>query len=133
MQQKRNTQFFFTDVKEEKICFNFYVTFLTHTWKCFGAPCTVCNVLHGSPTETGRKNEQQNNAPSPKNNAAASYQGPVKIKLLKGAGPLSVSCCFKLRQTALQRFNLNGRSTWDFLHSCINGHDFLKRMVISKS
>ena len=36
----------------------------------------------------GQKNEQQNNAPSLKNNAAAGYKGPVKIDVLKGAGLL---------------------------------------------
>ena len=46
--------------------------------------CTVCNIFHGWLSE--QKSEQQNNAPNPKNNAAAGYQGPVKIKLLKGAG-----------------------------------------------
>ena len=46
--------------------------------------CTVCNILHA--WLKGQKNEQQNNAPNPKNNAAAGYQGLVKIKLLKGAG-----------------------------------------------
>ena len=36
-----------------------------------------------------REQEQQKCAPcNPKNNAAAGYQGPVKIKLLKGAGLL---------------------------------------------
>ena len=33
--------------------------------------------------------EQQNNVSSPKTNAAAGYQGPVKIELLKGAGLLN--------------------------------------------
>ena len=51
-----------------------------------GTTCTVCNILHG--WSRGQKNEQQNNASSPKNNAAAGYQGPVKIELLKGTGPL---------------------------------------------
>ena len=35
-----------------------------------------------------QKNEQENNAPNPKNNAAAGYQGPVKIEILKSAGLL---------------------------------------------
>ena len=51
-----------------------------------GATCTICNLLNV--WSTGQKNEQQNNAPNPKNNADAGYQGPVKIMLLKGAGLL---------------------------------------------
>ena len=35
-------------------------------------------------------NEQLNNAPNPKNNAASGYQGPVKIELLKGTGLLEM-------------------------------------------
>ena len=37
----------------------------------------------------GQKNEQQNKFSSPKNNAAAGYQGPVKIELSKIAGLLN--------------------------------------------
>ena len=49
-----------------------------------GATYTVCSILHS--WSRGQKNEQQNNAPSPKkNNAASGYKGPVKIELLKGA------------------------------------------------
>ena len=49
----------------------------------------VCNVLHD--WSRGQKNKQQNNAPSPKNNAAAgNYQGPLKIELLKGEGLLKI-------------------------------------------
>ena len=55
------------------------------------ATCTVCNVLHGC--WRGQKNEQQNNAPNPKNNAAAGYQGPVKIELLRDAGLLQWEAC----------------------------------------
>ena len=58
----------------------------------FGATCTVCNVLHG--LSRGQKNEQQNNVPTPKNNAAAGYQGPVKIELSKGAGRSTVNFTF---------------------------------------
>ena len=53
-----------------------------------GRPAPFCNVLHG--WSRGQKSEQQNNAPSPKNNAAGGYQGPVKIQLLKGAGLLKL-------------------------------------------
>ena len=53
------------------------------------ATCIVCIFLHG--WSRGQKNEQQNNAPSPKNNIAAGYKDPVKIKLLKGAGLLVCS------------------------------------------
>ena len=51
-----------------------------------GSACTVFNVLHG--WLRGQTNEQQNNAPNPKNNAAAGYRGPVKIELLEDAGVL---------------------------------------------
>ena len=46
--------------------------------------CTICNVLHG--WLRGQKNKQQNNVPNSKNIAAAGYQGPVKIELLKDVG-----------------------------------------------
>lgn len=35
-----------------------------------------------------QKNEKQNNVSSPKSNGSTGCQGPVKIKVLKGAGPL---------------------------------------------
>ena len=41
----------------------------------------------------GKKKEQQNNVPSPKKSAAAGYNGPVKIELLKGAGLLLFLAC----------------------------------------
>ena len=50
------------------------------------ATCTVRNLLHG--WSRGQKNEQRNNVPRPKNNAAAGYKDPVKIELLKGSGLL---------------------------------------------
>ena len=40
-----------------------------------------------------RKNKRTNNitmSPGLKNNAAAGYKGPVKIELLKGAGPVTL-------------------------------------------
>ena len=47
----------------------------------------------------GQKNEQHNNAPAlKKNNAAAGYQSPVKIELLKGAGLLSRPPCSEIRE-----------------------------------
>ena len=55
---------------------------------CFGAICTVCNVLHGWSKE--QKNEQQNNVPNSKNSAAAGNKGPMKIELLKDVGLLLV-------------------------------------------
>ena len=55
-------------------------------WCENGAACTVCSVLYGLLKR--QENEQQNNVPSPKNNAAAGYKGPVKIELLKGGGRL---------------------------------------------
>ena len=47
------------------------------------------HVLYGGSREL--KNKQQNNVPTPKNNATAGYKGPVGVKkeLLKGAGLLS--------------------------------------------
>ena len=63
-----------------------------------GAPCTICNVLHGWSRK--QKKEKQNHDPNPKNNSAAGYQGPVKIELLKGAGLLfngPVNTCVKTR------------------------------------
>ena len=56
--------------------------------KARGVTGTVWNVLHG--WSRGQKNEQQNNVSSPENNAAAGYQGPVKIELLKDAGLLNI-------------------------------------------
>ena len=51
-----------------------------------------------------QKNEQQNNVPNlKKNNAAAGYQGPVKIELLKGAGPLEIIGIRSLTQVALNQ------------------------------
>ena len=50
-----------------------------------GATSTISNVL------VGREDKRTNNRtmiPTLKNNAAAGYQGPVKIELLKGAGLL---------------------------------------------
>ena len=68
-------------------------TVIPLVWSCWlnigllRATSTVCNVLHGWSRE--QENEQQNNAPGPNwNNAAAGYQSPVKIELLKGTGPL---------------------------------------------
>ena len=44
-----------------------------------------------------QKNEQRNNVPSPKkNNAAAGYQGPVKIELYQGVGLLNVQAIVPL-------------------------------------
>ena len=62
------------------------------------ATCSVWKVLHG--WSRGQTNEQQNNAPNPKNNAAAGYQGPVKIELLKGACLLDK----KKKKSAVSRF-----------------------------
>ena len=53
-----------------------------------GATCTICNVLHDWSRE--QKNEQRNNIPTQKNNAAVSYKSRVKMQLLilKGEGLL---------------------------------------------
>ena len=48
------------------------------------APCATSYMV-------GRENKRTNNRtmfPALKNNAAAGYKDPVKIELLKGAGPL---------------------------------------------
>ena len=50
-----------------------------------GVTCTVCNILHG--WSRGQKNEQQNNVPSPKKSAAASYQGAGLLRRLADKDP----------------------------------------------
>ena len=58
----------------------------------------------------GREDKRTNNRtmlPTLKNNAAAGYQGPVKIELLKGAGLLSSFGCSQF--ILQQRFENKGR------------------------
>ena len=64
------------------------------------------------PYMIGREDKRTNNRtmlPALKNNAAAGYQGPVKIELLKSAGLLGHS------------FEIN--IPWNFVHFCDHIHE----------
>ena len=84
---------FTTDIKEvrETFCSTaklpFYEFPTSFSRPKIGASCTVLQRLTWLVEKT-KERKNRTMLPALKNNAAAGYQGPVKIKLLKGAGLL---------------------------------------------